>query len=71
MTKLEALKKALAELGRVVVLAIIPILIDALISGKFNWNVLLVTGALAGLRFIDKFLHSLAPEGEAGGLTRF
>jgi len=65
------LKEALKELCRVIVLAIIPILIEALNSGKFDIRIILVTGAIAGLKFIDKLLHLNAPKGEAGGLTRF
>jgi len=65
------LKEALKELCRVIVLAIIPILIEALNSGKFDIRIILVTGAIAALKFIDKLLHLNAPKGEAGGLTRF
>jgi hypothetical protein len=67
----ENLIESLKELGRVILLAIIPITIDALSSGKFDIKVILVAGAIAGLRFIDKLLHLNAPKGEAGGLTRF
>lgn len=63
--------ESLKELGRVVVLAIIPIIIDSLSSGEFSWRVVVVAGAIAGLRFVDKFLHLGAEEGEAGGLTGF
>lgn len=65
------LKEALKELCRVIVLAIIPILIEALNSGKFDIRIILVTGAIAVLKFIDKLLHLNAPKGEAGGLTHF
>ena len=67
----EALLKALKELGRVVLLSILPIIIDSVSSGQFSWRVLAVTAGLAGLRFLDKYLHELAPDGEAGGLVRF
>jgi hypothetical protein len=67
----EALKEALKELARVVVLAIIPILIDSLSSGEVDLRVIAIAGAIAGLRFVDKLLHLNAPEGTAGGLTRF
>ena len=65
------LKEALKELCRVIVLAIIPILIEALNSGKFDIRIILVTGAIAALKSIDKLLHLNAPKGEAGGLTHF
>jgi hypothetical protein len=67
----EILIESLKELGRVMVLAIIPIMIDALTSDKFDTRVLLVTAAIAGLRFVDKLLHLHEPEGTSGGLTRF
>ena len=67
----ESLIESLKELGRVVVLAIIPIVIDALSSGKFDIKVILVAGAIAGLKFIDKLIHLNEPKGKAGGLTRF
>jgi len=66
-----AIIEAIKEAGRVLVLAIIPVLIDSLSKGSIDWKLVAVTGAIALLRFIDKFLHENAPEGEAGGLTRF
>jgi hypothetical protein len=65
------MQEALRELGRVVVLSIIPVLIDSLNKGEIDYRTVLVVGAIAGLRFIDKFLHEQAPEGKAGGLTNF
>lgn len=65
------LVEALKELGRVVVIAIIPILIDSLNKGEININTIAVVGTIAGLRFIDKYLHEKAPEGKSGGLTNF
>jgi len=67
----ENLIESLKELGRVVVLAIIPITIDALSSGNFDIKAILVAGAIAGLKFIDKLIHLNEPKGKAGGLTRF
>jgi hypothetical protein len=67
----ESLKESLKELGRILVLAALPILIDSLSSGQFSWRVLMVAVATAGLRFIDKYLHLEEPEGVSGGLTRF
>jgi hypothetical protein len=64
-------KEALKELGRVVVLAIIPILIDSVTAGEFSFRVLAVAAALAGLRFLDKYLHLGEVDGKAGGLTGF
>lgn len=80
----EALREAIKEFGRVIVLAIIPILISNLTEDTFNWKVVAVTAALAGLRFIDKWMHEVGMEREekstskvevvsslTGGLTRF
>jgi hypothetical protein len=76
----EALLKATKEFFRVVVIAIIPILISSLSDDVFNWKVIVVTGAVAGLKFIDKLLHETGKELEESkataspltrGLTRF
>ena len=67
----QAIIEALKEAGRVVVLAVIPLLIDSLSKGKVDWSVIAIAAAIALLRFLDKVLHEMAPEGEAGGLTRF
>lgn len=60
--------ESLKELGRLVILAIIPVLITyfAPIEDKVLWAAL----GTAALRVVDKFLHTAAPAGEAGGLTR-
>lgn len=67
----QSIIEALKEAGRVVVLAIIPVVIDSLSKGSVDWKVIAVAGVIALLRFLDKFLHEEAPVGEAGGLTRF
>lgn len=67
----DALKEALKEGLRVVVLAIIPLLADSLGKGAVDWQLVLVTGAIALLRFVDSWLHNNAPAGVSGGLTRF
>lgn len=67
----EKILEAVKEFFRVVVIAIIPVLVDSLTRDTIDMRLVAVTGAIAGLRFIDKLLHELAPEGEAGGLTRF
>ena len=76
----EATLEATKEFFRVIVIAIIPILISNLSDAVFNWKVIAVTGAIAGLRFIDKLLHETGKELEenktissplTGGLTRF
>ena len=70
-----AIQEASLEFARVCVLAAIPIMIDGLTSGKFDWKLIGITAAIAGLRWIDKYLHTLGKdEGIASlvtGLTRF
>lgn len=61
----EAIKEGL----RVVALAIIPVLADSLGRGEVNIQLILVTGAIAFLRFIDKWLHNSGVAEK--GLTRF
>jgi hypothetical protein len=76
----EALIEALKEAGRVVVLAVIPVLVSQLEKGEWNWRIIAVVGAVALLRFVDKYLHTLGMEVEEAtgkdsvltvGLTRF
>jgi hypothetical protein len=67
----KALIEALKEAGRVVVIAIIPVVIPMLNDWAVDWRVIATVGAITLLRFLDKFLHENAPEGTAGGLTRF
>ena len=72
---MEALKKAGLEMLRVIVIAIIPILIDSLANNEVDWRLVGITGAIAGLRFADKWLHALGKETGNDkllkGLTRF
>ena len=69
------LGKAIKEVGRVVVLAVLPILIANLESGVFDWRLIAVTAGLALLKAIDKFFHEIGKnEGDEvliKGLTRF
>jgi hypothetical protein len=62
MPSKEALIEALKEFGRVVMIAIVPVVIASLSEMKFDWEVIAVTGAIAGLRFIDKLLHETNKE---------
>lgn len=75
----EALLNASKELGRVVLLAVIPLLISSLEGGAFDWRAVAIVAGLAALRFVDKYLHELGkdrstPKSESRllkGLTRF
>ena len=77
----EPLKEGLKEFGRVILLSIIPLLISYLDQGiGIDMRAIFIVGALAGLRFVDKWLHetgNVLEENETvaspltGGLTRF
>ena len=66
---------ATAELARVMVLAVIPVLITSLESQTIDWRVIGVVALIAGLRWVDKFLHKFGEANEnkvlEAGLTRF
>lgn len=71
--------KALKEMGRVVAIAVLPVLISGLEKGAIDAKVLAVVGAVAGIRFLDKLLHEIGKEKSTAkkedkltlGLTRF
>lgn len=67
--------EALKELGRVAVIAAIPVAIDGLSSGELNLKLVLTSAIIAVLRGLDKFMHLEGKvEGNdllTGGLTRF
>lgn len=75
----EATKKAVVEASkeclRVILFAVIPVAIDMLNKGQVDYRLLAVTGAIAGLRFIDSLLHNYGKETGndtlSGGITRF
>jgi hypothetical protein len=77
----EPLQEAIKELGRVILFAIIPLLISYLEQGTgVDYRALAIVGSVAGLRFIDKFIHETGKELEekktvasplTGGLSRF
>lgn len=71
----EPLKEALLELLRVILLSIVPLAIIQLESGELDYQLLAVTGVIAGLRFVDKLLHEVGKTRENSklkkGLTRF
>jgi len=74
--------EAVKEFLRIILLAIIPITIEGLINGEVNLQLIGITGAIAGLKFIDKYLHETGKNIEkksrnkktspfTKGLTRF
>lgn len=69
---IEALKEGL----RVVVLAVVPVLISGFQQMEgFDWRLVIVTGVIAFLRFLDKWLHEMGKEEDNDtmkrGLTQF
>ena len=54
---------------RVIAIAVVPVLIDSLATGSLDLRLIWVSGAIAGLRFIDKLLHESGVAEK--GLTRF
>ena len=62
-----ALYEAVKEPVRLLVLAIVPFGIAWLGGLNYEWALI----ATAVLRFVDKYLHNLAPKGESGGIVRF
>ena len=72
-------KKALLELGRVLLLAVIPVMVVSIDAktGSIapNWQVMYATALIAGLRFADKLLHEYGKATKDAkltlGLTRF
>ena len=75
MTIPAPLLEALKEGMRVIVLSLIPVVLVQLEQGSLNVKSLLLVGAIAGLRFLDKWLHELGKEKEDSklikGLTQF
>jgi hypothetical protein len=55
--KTDVLIESGKELGRVALIAILPILIAQLESGKIDWKIVGIAGAIAILKAIDKGIH--------------
>lgn len=76
---MKEVKEALKEVGRLVVLSVLPILFAGInvSTGEFsiNWKIVLAVAAITILRFIDKLLHEIGKETENSnlikGITRF
>jgi len=70
----DVLLEALKELGRVALIAALPILISQFETGKVDWRVIGIAGIVAVLKAVDKGLHLYGVEKENSlelGLTRF
>jgi hypothetical protein len=70
MPSKEALISAVKEFFRVIVIAVIPVIISNFSDNTFNWKVIAITGAIAGLKFIDKLLHEMGKEIEETGTIK-
>lgn len=66
----EALKKALLEGCRIILIAIIPLVVDGLNRGSVDYRLLAVTAAITALRFVDKLLHEIGKEQGKDGWLR-
>jgi len=53
----QALTEATKELGRVVLLAILPVAISAIENNQIDFKVIGIVAVLAALRWVDKYLH--------------
>ena len=62
--------EALKEMGRIAVLAMIPILIDGLASGQINWQLVLSAALIAVLRAVDKYAHLETKSGETDLISK-
>lgn len=52
-----ALIEGLKELARVMLIAVIPLVIVGLETGRVDWQVIGIAAIIAGLKLVDKVLH--------------
>ena len=62
--------EAMKELGRVAVIAMIPILIDGLSAGEINGSLVASAGMIAVLRCIDKYAHLESKGGDTSVISK-
>ncbi len=53
----QALQEGVKEFGRIIVIAILPVLIDSLTVGEFSWRATGVAILVAALKAADKYVH--------------
>lgn len=63
-----ALIEGAKQLGRVALVAVIPLVIAGLQDNSLNWRSIAIAGVIAVLMGLDKFLHE-SDKGIAGGST--
>lgn len=70
-----AVVEGIKEAGRVFLVAVLPLLIDMLNKGSVDWRLLGITGVIAVLKMIDKYLYTYGKatgkDSIKKGLTRF
>ena len=64
------LREACKEFGRVVVLAVIPVLIAGLEGTGVNFKQVAIVGAVAFLKSVDRYIHKIGKERESEVLTK-
>jgi len=52
-----AIIEGLKETGRVAVIAALPLIISGIEAGNLDWRLVAITGAIAALKGLDKFVH--------------
>jgi hypothetical protein len=62
--------ESLKELGRVAVIAMIPILIDGVSQNRIDWRIVAGAGMIAVLRALDKLAHLETKGGETGIVSK-
>lgn len=62
--------EALKELGRIAIIAAIPILIDGLSAGQIDWHLVSSGMLIAVLRGIDKYAHLETKAGSTKIVTK-
>lgn len=67
----QAILEGLKDAGRVVLIAIFPVIISSLEQGIVDWKVITIAVVVAAFKGLDKYLHKLEDKGVAGGLTGF
>ena len=67
MAKSEALK----EFGRVIAIAVIPVLIDSLQKGLVDFRMIVVVAIIAGLRAVDRYLKKVESDNPVTNFLRF
>lgn len=68
---MNAFTEGLKQLARVALVAVIPLIIEGLRTGKLDWGSIGVVGAIAVLMGIDKWLHKEDTGIGGNGLTVF